>query len=101
MAAFFKQNKLWIGSILGVLIPFVGFALLLSLNEFIFENGNLGSGSDEAIFDRNSLFLFAICLNLIPFSFYQRRRLNRSMRGVLGATLVYALIWLYLFGSSF
>jgi len=101
MFEFLLKNKLWVGLLLGALIPFVGFAFFLTINEYIFESGNLGASSDKAIFDRNSLFLFGVCLNLIPFTFYQRRRLNRSMRGVLGATLIYALVWLYLFGSSF
>lgn len=101
MIEFLLKNKLWLGLLLGALVPFVGFAIFLSINEYIFENGNLGADPERVIFDRSSLFLFAICLNLIPFTIYQRRRLNRSMRGVLGATLVYALVWLYLFSSSF
>lgn len=101
MIEFLLKNKLWIGLLLGALVPFVGFACLLSLNEFIFENGNLGANREEPIFDRNSLFLFGICLNLIPFTIYQRRRLNHSMRGILGATLIYAMVWMYFFGTSF
>jgi hypothetical protein len=98
---FLLKNKLWVGLVLGAIIPFVGYATFLSLNEFIFENGNFGAGGDKPIFDKNSLLLFAVCLNLIPFTIYQRRRLNKSMRGVLGTTLIYAMVWLYWFGTSF
>ena len=101
MIEYLLKNKLWPGLLLGVLVPFVGFALLLSLNDYIFAQGNLGARSGEPIFDRTSLLLFSICLNLIPFTIYQRRRYQQSMRGVLGATLVYTLLWLFQFGNSF
>lgn len=98
---FLLQNKLRLGLILGAVIPFVGYALFLMINDSIYQSGNLGAGGENPIFDKNSLFLFAICLNLIPFTLYQRRRFNKSLRGVLGATLIYAMIWLYWFTTSF
>ena len=98
---FLKKNSLGLGLLLGAVIPFVAYALLMVLNEQIFESGNLGAGGDSPIFDNNSLLLFAICFNLIPFTFYQRNRFSKSMRGVLGATLIYAMVWLFWFSSSF
>ena len=95
------KNQLGIGFLFGAILPFVGYALFLSLNDFILSTGNLGAGGDNPIFDNNSLFLFAICLNLIPFTLYQRRRFSKSMRGVLGATMVYAMVWLIWFSTSF
>jgi hypothetical protein len=98
---FILKNHFGIGFLFGAVLPFVGYALLLSLNDLLLASGNLGAGGVEPIFDNNSLFLFAICLNLLPFTIYQRKRFSKSMRGTLGATLVYALVWLIWFGNSF
>lgn len=98
---FILKNHLGVGFLFGAVLPFVGYALFLSLNDFILSAGNLGAGGTKPIFDNNSLFLFAICLNLLPFTIYQRRRFSKSMRGVLGATMIYAMIWLVWFTTSF
>jgi hypothetical protein len=98
---FILKNHFGVGFLFGAVLPFVGYALFLSLNDLLLASGNLGAGGGEPIFDNNSLFLFAICLNLLPFTIYQRKRFSKSMRGVLGATLVYALVWLVWFGNSF
>jgi len=98
---FFNKNQLGLGLLFGVIIPFVAYALLMMINERIFEAGNLGADGSQPIFDNNSLLLFAICFNLIPFTYYQRKRFSKSMRGILGATLIYAMVWLFWFSSNF
>lgn len=99
--AFIERNPMIAGIIIGVLIPFVGYALLLSLNDVILANGNFGAGGEEPIFDQESLLLFAICLNLVPFTYFKRRYKNQAMRGVLTATLIAGFLWLFLFSQIF
>ena len=97
---FLNRNHWGIGFLFGVIIPFVGYALLMILNEQILKTGNFGAGGSDPIFDETSLLLFALCLNLIPFTIYQRRRWNQSMRGVLTATMIGAMLWLFLFSTN-
>lgn len=98
---FIERYPLVSGIIIGILIPFVGYALLLMLNESILASGNFGAGGDQPIFDQESLLLFAICLNLFPFTIFKRQRKTQAMRGVLTATLIASFLWLFLFSSSF
>ncbi|NRB64252.1 MAG: hypothetical protein HRU40_14715 [Saprospiraceae bacterium] len=95
-----KRNQIWVGLIIGLLIPFVGYALLLVILEEIHAAGYLQGGQGVFIFRKRTILLMAICLNLIPFSFFQRIRHPKSMRGVLSATLIYSLVWIIIFGSS-
>lgn len=95
------KKNLWIGLALGLVLPFVGYGILLYLNEQILASGNFGAGGDEPIFDIRTLSLMAICFNLIPFTYYQRNRLAKGMRGVLGATLVFAFIWVFYYKDTF
>ena len=97
---FLNRNHWGAGFLFGVVVPFVGYALLMVLNEQILEMGNFGAGGSDPIFDQTSLFLFAMCLNLIPFTIFQRRRWSQSMRGVLTATMIGAILWLILFSSN-
>lgn len=93
------RNNLWIGLALGILIPFVGYAVLLVLLEELQAAGWLG-GNGGPVFRTRTVLLMAICLNLIPFSIYQRRRMAKAMRGILSATLLYSLIWVIYFGTT-
>lgn len=95
-----QRNNVWIGLALGVLIPFVGYAVLLVILEEIQAAGWLTSGSGELIFRNRTILLMAICLNLIPFSIYQRQKKAKTMRGILSATLLYSLVWVVYFGTT-
>lgn len=95
-----QRNNVWIGLVLGLLIPFVGYALLLVILEEMQAAGWLTSGDGELIFRTRTILLMSICLNLIPFSIYQRQKKAKTMRGVLSATLLYSLIWVVYFGTT-
>lgn len=98
---FIDRYPLISGMLIGLLVPFVGYALLLSLNDALLASGNLGAGGQQPIFDRESLLLFAICLNLIPFSYFKKRYNTRAMRGVLTTTLLAGFLWLFLFSQQY
>jgi len=95
-----QRNNIWIGLILGLLIPFIGYALLLVILEEIQAAGWLTNSSGDLIFRTRTILLMAICLNLIPFNIYQRQRKPKTMRGVLSATLLYSLVWVIYFGTT-
>lgn len=95
-----QRNNVWIGLALGVLIPFVGYAVLLVIFEEIQAAGWLTSSNGGLIFRNRTILLMAICLNLIPFSIYQRQKKAKTMRGILSATLLYSLVWVVYFGTT-
>ncbi|PHN04109.1 hypothetical protein [Flavilitoribacter nigricans] len=89
-----NRNEIWIGLVVGLLLPFVGYALLLSASDYIINN-NLGSG-----FRPRSLALIAVCLNIIPMNVFMSRGQGQSMRGLLIMTIVYAVVWFLYFRES-
>jgi len=93
------RNNIWLGIVLGLLVPFVGYAVLMLIIEQI-QAAELFNLPPGPIFQQRTVLLMAICLNLIPFNVFQRQRKAKSMRGVLSSTLVLSAVWLYYFGSS-
>ncbi len=96
-----KQDSLVGGIIWGVLIPFVGVAVLMILDETITDMNILLPNNTVYGGQKNrTLFLLAICLNLIPFQIYRNRKMDKGLRGVSFPTMFYAFLWLFYFASS-
>lgn len=95
-----QRDHIVLGLIMGLLIPFVGYALLLVLLEELQSVDWLMGSNGQLVFRTRTTLLVAICLNLIPFSIYQRRRKAKTMRGILSATLIYSVAWIIYFGST-
>ena len=96
-----NKNSIILGIIIGLLVPFVGVAILMLLDESIVSldlslpNGNSYMGQAE-----RTLYLLAICLNLIPFQYFQRQRQMSSLRGIIFPTMLYAFAWLSYFSPQ-
>lgn len=88
------RNEIWIGLVVGLLLPFVGYALLLSLNDYLMTN-NYSTG-----FRPRSLALIAVCLNILPMNVFMSRSQGQSMRGILIVTMAYAIVWFLYFRES-
>lgn len=95
------QNKLWIGLLIGLLLPFVGYALLLTVYDQLDAMGWTSSIGFSANFRVRTLGVIAICLNLIPLNIFQRRRFGETMRGIALMTVLYAIGWVLYFGNAF
>lgn len=96
----FDRNNLLIGLAAGLVLPFIGYALLILLFEQIEAAGLASSVGFSPTFRTRTLAVIAICLNLIPVNIFRRRRLTESMRGVVFATTFYVLVWVIYFSSS-
>lgn len=96
-----RRNEILTGAIWGVLIPFVGVAVLMVIDETIVDmdiplpNNNIYLGQKL-----RTLYLLAICLNLIPFQIFRNRRMDKALRGIGLVTIVYAIIWFFYFSST-
>lgn len=95
-----RYDKLWVGLVLGLLVPFVGYALLLVLFEQLDASGAASGEGFSFNFRERTTALLAIALNLIPLSVFQRQRMGHAIRGVVTMTLVYAVIWFIQFGRE-
>jgi hypothetical protein len=97
----YKHDKIWIGVLVGMVVPFVGYALLLFLLEQLDAVESLTSNGLNFDFKERTLGVLALALNLvISMQYFRKRRADKAMRGVLLATLLYGAIWIYFFGSQ-
>ena len=97
----YKHDKVWIGILVGLIVPFVGYALLLLFLEQLAAVESLASNRLNFDFKSRTLGVLALALNLIiSMQFFRKRRANQAMRGVLLATLLYGAIWIYFFGHQ-
>jgi hypothetical protein len=95
-----KKNNLYIGLGIGILLPMVSYALLLTLFE---QLDALHWTSQQGLsfkFRVRTLGMIAICVNLIPVQIYQRLRANEIVRGLSIATVALAMIWLFTFAGD-
>jgi len=97
----FNRNEIWVGLLIGLLIPFVGYACLLVIFEQL-EGLDLGSSSGFAIgFRQRTVAIIAICLNIFPLNNFQKKRMTQSIRGLVLATFALVGVWLILYGPQF
>ena len=94
------KNSIWIGIIAGLVIPFVGYAVFLSIfdglesAEIIEDPGNI-----SAYFRQRTSAILAIALNLIPLNIFKKRRFDHAIRGIVLPTVGYAIFCVYYFGQ--
>jgi hypothetical protein len=95
-----KKNNLYIGLGIGILLPIVSYALLLTIFE---QLDKLHWTSQQGLsfkFRMRTLCMIAICVNLIPVQIYQRWRANEIVRGLSITTVAMAMIWLFTFAKD-
>ncbi|MEM9823734.1 MAG: hypothetical protein AAF985_21800 [Bacteroidota bacterium] len=95
-----QKDSLSIGALLGLLIPFIGFAVLLEVYDQLEAAQVISDIGLSETFRKRTIALLAICFNLIPFRLFNRRRLHNSMRGVIFPTVLYVATWFFYFSSS-
>lgn len=80
-----RTNNLSVGLIMGMLFPAVVYLFLTLINESFADpfakDGFRG-------FTLKGKMILSVIVNVIPFEFYKRRHLNRSMTGIVGATVL-------------
>ena len=95
-----EKNSILIGLFIGLAVPLVGFATFKMLTEQLYNLEFLDAETRTIHIRERTLAILAICLNLIPFNLFQKRRAEASMRGMMLSTLVYVLLWLYFFSNT-
>ncbi|MBS1585332.1 MAG: hypothetical protein JSS82_07250 [Bacteroidetes bacterium] len=86
-----KRNVPVLGLVIGLLAPVVGFVIMY----FIWGRANPFSAFCRQLMNDHDMaskvLSLALLINLIPFSLYTRKRLDYTARGVLVATVLYAV----------
>ena len=87
-----NRNIPILGALLGIIVPFLGVLLiymvkfssetLSSFLHILFQQPKVGS----------MVLSLALIANLIPFFYFTNRRLDNTARGVLVATMLYAVL---------
>lgn len=90
----FERDRFPFGASLGLLFPLIGLGLAWLLG--MLWTGMAPDASVPPVRER-TLVLLAICLNLIPFRAFNRRRAMSSLRGVVTVTVLWAFAWIILY----
>ena len=96
----FKDNSIKVGIILGLLLPFVGFWLWKGVFEFLTMAGVMDPTGFSEDWRQRTFALLAICMNIIPFQYHQKRRNDNTMRGLIFPTVLYVVVWVVVFRES-
>lgn len=89
------------GVLLGIAFPFIGYYLVQFIFDILTDQGLMDAATSGISSRRmRTICLIAICFNIIPMQFIQRRRSTGLLRGVVLSTIVLAGIWIYYFRSS-
>lgn len=92
-----KYDKLWVGLVVGFIVPVAGFGILLTLYDQLENMDLLANRTFSETFRSRTLSLVGICMNIIPIQIFQRRYMYNAMRGLVFPTLIYIAIWIYVF----
>jgi hypothetical protein len=95
-----QRNELWVGLVLGLLLPVLDWYFLNAIFNLLELKGAADGTGLSANFRERTLAIIAIALNIIPLQMYRRRRWEHAMRGIVLATGLLAMIWLFRFGAS-
>jgi len=96
-----NQNKLIIGLVSGLLIPFVAYAIFDMIYDYGDTAGWFNNSNISETFRDRTKGLLAIATNLITINVFRRKRHENSMRGVVLATGLYVMVWVFVFGKTF
>lgn len=92
------RDQVGIGIIIGAVFPIIGYFLLEALFNLLTDYNLMDEVSSSSLGSRKrTLYLLAICCNLIFFNIFKRQRKDNAMRGLGFPTLLYAGFWIYLF----
>ncbi len=95
----FEKDSLIIGLLIGLCVPFVGYATIQMIFEQIAELEFLNPDTRSIYFRERTIAILAVCLNLIPFQLFKKRRNEKTMQGILIVTFIYVFVWIYYFAN--
>lgn len=95
-----RKDSLPLGLLIGLLIPFIGYALLLEIYDQLESNLLISDFGMTTNFRDRTIALLAVCFNLIPFMYYNNHRCYNTMRGLVFPTVILAVAWFFYFQEN-
>lgn len=87
-----RLNVPIVGFLIGMLLPLLGFAIVYAL---WFSGRDFSSVMNLLLHDKRTspkVLTLSLLANLIPFVIFNTKRLDYAMKGVVIATMLYALL---------
>ncbi len=98
MTPIIQRDSVWLGIALGLLVPAIAYAVLLTLYTLLDTMGIFSDFGFADDFRIRTLALFAICSNLIMVNRYHKSYKNETIRGIMVASMILVAIWFFVFG---
>ena len=95
-----KLDSIPAGILIGLIVPALGYGLLSLLYNLADNQGWISDIGLSDNFRLRTMALLAIACNLIPFLIFNRRWQIKAMRGVIFPTVLYAAVWMIVYGSK-
>lgn len=92
-----KEDKVWIGLVIGIIVPFIAYGLALFAYDQLDAMGITDPMSMGNSYRERTVGLLAIAANIIPINIFRRNYQINNMRGIVMATMVYVVAWLVLY----
>ncbi|MEJ7588244.1 MAG: hypothetical protein WKI04_11850 [Ferruginibacter sp.] len=92
----FKRDNFWLGTVLGILGPLIGFAVFKTIKYSRFSLKEMYQWmtlNHNLITAWISVSLFA---NALLFTLYVNARIDKTAKGIFTATVIYAIVALFI-----
>lgn len=90
MRSFFKRDSLWLGIIIGLLLPVTTYFLIQLILIIV--------GGEYHAFRKSTIYLLSIFVNLIPFRYYLvKLKFDKTGRGILLDTFAMAILFFFFY----
>ena len=92
-----KKDSVITGLLIGLIVPYVGWAIWITLFEQLdFLGAATSVGLSESFRERTTALL-AISTNILPFLYANRNKFFDMMRGIIFPTVMLSIAWLFYF----
>lgn len=95
-----KYDTLLSGIIIGLLVPFMAYGILLSLYDQLDSLGVFNPVGLSSGFRERTIALFSLICNVIPLHFLNKKYMLNAMRGIVFPTFLYVILWMYFYGME-
>ncbi len=95
----FVKDSIIIGIFWGLVVPFVTYAIWLSVFDWLDQQGAASGVGMTENFRNRTTSLLAVSCNMIPFQFFSKRNFYNTMRGIIFPTVMLAMAWFFYYGQ--
>ncbi len=93
-----RKDSFLIGLLAGTAVPITAYGILLFLYDLLDSSDIISDVGFAEDFRTRTLMLFSICANLALLSYFRKRNMDHSMRGVVFPTLLFVILWFIFYG---